>query len=321
MDEIVTIGAGKENVLIVSGAAALTVIPHLGGKIASLRLDGRELLHAPLAPLAPRTRTIPFENSDASGWDECLPSVSQCSLETATGRVSVPDHGDLWRVPWEPSDGDSGRASLRAKCFSLPLTLQRSMALVEEEDGAAWRLSLNYELTNTSHHPVPWSWAAHPLFAVEPGDRIVLPPSVHSMRVEGSAGDRLGKSGDWVSWPHATLRDGTLADLRMVQPSESGIGDKLFGGPVEAEDNWCVLERPSAGIRIRISFDSARTPYIGLWLCYGGWPDRAGPKQMCVALEPSTAPVDSLTQTGVWSRSLDPGETYTWPMYIQFELI
>jgi galactose mutarotase-like enzyme len=159
------------------------------------------------------------------------------------------------------------------------------------------------------------------LFAAEAGDRILLPSSVHSLRVEGSGGGRLGTAGDRVNWPIATLADGTQADLSLAEHPESGIGDKIFTGPLTPEDNWCTLERPAAGVRLRVSFAPQTTPYLGLWLCYGGWPDRPGPKQTCVALEPSTAPVDSLAQTGPWSRSLGPGETCTWPMDIQIELI
>lgn len=80
-----------------------TVLPALGGKIASLRwLPGDvELLQAPLAPYADRTPTMGFEESDASGIDECLPSVAACEVRTAGGMVGVPDHGDFWRLPWE----------------------------------------------------------------------------------------------------------------------------------------------------------------------------------------------------------------------------
>jgi galactose mutarotase-like enzyme len=80
-----------------------------------------------------------------------------------------------------------------------------------------------------------------------------------------------------------------------------------------------VLERPSAGVRIRVGFDAAATPYLGLWLCYGGWPERPGTKQACVAMEPSTAPVDSLAKSGPWSRVLAPGESFSWPMVVELE--
>ncbi|HLY43064.1 MAG TPA: hypothetical protein VKR52_17760 [Terracidiphilus sp.] len=311
--------AGKENVLMRTRSCAITILPHFGGKISSIRFKDHELLQVPLAPLAPRTPTMSFDASDASGWDECLPSVAACEVETTSGTARIPDHGDVWRVSWEGNsniDSDS-QVALSAKCFSLPLSFERRIALSENENGA--HLSVQYTVKNTGRHPVPWSWAAHPLFAVTHGDQILLPASIDSMRVEGSARGRLGVAGSSSKWPFATLANGRTADLSVVQPAASGVGDKLFAGPLSAKENWCILLRPSAGLRVKFSFDSQATPYLGLWICYGGWPNGAGPKQMCVAPEPSTAPVDSLAQTGNWSRTLAAGATYSWPMTIDLE--
>jgi galactose mutarotase-like enzyme len=327
------IGVAEENVLIQAGSCSLTILPHLGGKIASLRLRGRELLQAPLAPLAPRTCSMPFDESDASGWDECLPSVAACTVETADGEAHIPDHGDLWRVAWRKKPLDERKSgagkpasappesevTLLAECFSLPLALDRTVSLATA--GSGWRIDLKYKVTHTGKVPVPWSWAAHPLFSAEAGDRIVLPGSIRELLVEGSGGGRLGKTGARVAWPQAVLSDGSTADLSLAQTPASGIGDKLFAGPLAAHENWCALERPRAGVRLTVRFDPAATPYLGLWICCGGWPERPGPKQNCVAMEPATAPVDSLARTGPWSRTLGPGESSSWQMHVDVEII
>ena len=330
MRETSGIGAAEESVLLRAGSCTVTILPHLGGKIASIRVHGRELLQAPLSAYAQRTRTMAFEASDASGWDECLPSVTGCTVETAAGPAAIPDHGDLWRVAWQEMRGqgsgvrdqaalvaDTGSATLRGGCFSLPLRLERTATLTESKMG--WRLSLDYTVTNTGGDPVPWSWSAHPLFTAEAGDRIILPDSIRELLLEGCVGDRLGKAGTRVAWPIAKLSDGSQTDLSVAQPPESAIGDKLFAGPLTAAENWCALERPQAGVRIKVSFDPAATPYLGLWACYGGWPERPGPKQTCVALEPATAPVDSLARTGPWSRTLAAGDSFSWPMTVDLE--
>jgi galactose mutarotase-like enzyme len=201
----------------------------------------------------------------------------------------------------------------------LPLALERTVKVIESEKG--WELRLDYTVSNTGSSAAPWSWSAHPLFAVEEGDRIVLPDSITRLRVEGSGGGRLGKAGDLVAWPMATQADGSRSDLSVAQSPETGIGDKLFAGPLDAAENWCVLERKKAGVKIRVRFDAAATPYLGLWVCYGGWPERPGTKQMCVALEPATAPVDSLSQTGAWSRVLAAKKTFSWTMTVGIETI
>jgi len=319
----------KENVVMRAGDCAVTLLPALGGKIASVRIGERELLQAPLLPYAPRTRLMSFDEGDASGWDECLPSVAACTVETPAGPVTVPDHGDLWRVEWKNGEqgtgirdqlaaaGGESSVTLRGECFSLPLALERTFALTET--AAGWRLQLDYLLRNTGSFPTPWSWAAHPLFVAEAGDRMVLPPSIGSLLLEGSGGGRLAARGDRVSWPLAELADGSRSDLSLAQGPESGIGDKLFAGPLGATENWCALERPNAGLRIKFGFDPAATPYLGLWICYGGWPERPGSKQVCVALEPATAPVDSLAVTGTWSRTLEPGDCFPWTMTVEIQ--
>lgn len=315
--------AKTENVLIRAGACAVTVLPRFGGKIASIRIGERELLQTPLAPIAPRTQTMPFDAGDASGWDECLPSVAACRVQLEDGTAEIPDHGDLWRVEWQPMItmiNNAHSVTYRAECFSLPLRLERTLTVTATAIG--WTLSLDYSITNLSlEQRTPWSWSAHPLFAVEAGDRIVLPGSIPELRLEGSGGERLGNRGDIVSWPMAKLADGSLVNLSVANSADSCVGDKLFAGPLDAAENWCVLERPSAGLRIRVTFDAATTPYLGLWFCYGGWPERPGPKQMCVAMEPATAPVDSLAVTGAWSRVLEPGGCFNWPMDVEIERI
>lgn len=317
-----------EKVLLRAGQCTVIVLSQFGGKIASIRIGQCELLQAPLSAIAPRTRTMSFEEYDASGWDECLPSVAGCSVETASGVAHIPDHGDLWRVEWEGQGSgtkdqggsfEKSDASLTmiGRCFSLPLRLERRIELAEKRGG--WRLKLHYTLTNVGGAAVPWSWAAHPLFAAEQGDRILLPESIRALRLECSGGGRLGKFGDTVDWPFAKLPDGSWADLSIAQAPDSEIGDKLFAGPLHTAENWCELDRPSAGLRIRVKFDTIATPYLGLWICYGGWPQNPGPKQVCVALEPSTAPVDSLAVTGPWTRMIAPGESFSWPMEVEIE--
>lgn len=311
--------ASGENVVISTADCSVTFYPHLGGKIASISARGHELLQPPLAPCLPRTPSMPFDQSDASGWDECLPSVAACTLQTASGPVDIPDHGDLWRVPWDLVNSSSMCATFRARCFSLPLELQRTTTLLQIETG--YRLRVDYQLTNTGDSPAPWSWAAHPLFAAQAGDRLVLPASIRELRLEYSGGSRLGQPGATVGWPIATLAAGGQTNLSLAQPPESAIGDKLFAGPVAISENWCALERPQLGLRIRVRFSPTATPYLGLWICHGGWPLRPGTKQTCVALEPATAPVDSLAQTGPWSLSLAPGQSVSWPMIVEIESI
>ena len=317
----------KENVVMTAGECEVTILPRYGGKISSILFHGHELLQQPLRPIAPRTQRMSFEESDASGWDECLPSVSACAVRYSDGVAHVPDHGDLWRTEWECGErwrGDGSEHILtKARCFSLPLELERKIGLYPSSSGGA-TLRLEYSLRNVGDAPSRWAWSAHPLFAVEEGDKVLLnlPADVRELRLEGSSGKRLGHYGDVVHWPIARVGAAGEADLRVVQAANSGIGDKLFAGPLkEKQFGGCGLVREKAGVSLDVTFDLAQTPYLGLWLCYGGWPAGDGPKQMCVALEPATAPVDSLAVEGAWSRVLAPGEQCQWWMWVGIQPI
>jgi galactose mutarotase-like enzyme len=296
---------------------SVSVLPNFGGKITSIRLGQCELLQAPLTSISARSPVLPYDQSDASGWDECLPSVSPCEVNTIAGVARVPDHGDLWRVPWAVLERDAFSCTMAGRCFSLPLQLRRTASVSRAGGGS--RLDLEYRLSNVGTYSTPWAWSAHPLFAVMPGDRILLPESLRSVRVEGSIGERLGEAGGIAEWPVAKRSGGGIVNLSIAQGMETGHADKLFAGPLKENENWCVLERRSAGVRIRMSFDAAATPFLGLWLCYGGWPARSGPKQMCVAFEPTTCGVDSLPCAGQWQRELEPGASDSWKISTEFQ--
>ncbi|HEX4005447.1 MAG TPA: aldose epimerase [Acidobacteriaceae bacterium] len=289
----------------------VTVLPELGGKIASLRwLPGDlELLQQPLAPYAPRTMTMGFEESDASGFDECLPSVAACSVPLANRVAHVPDHGDFWRLPCAyGQDGNSIR--MIATGDSLPLRFERTVSLEKST------LSVAYRLTNVGDTPLPWAWSAHPLFAVDRGDLIVLPGSAKQVTVEGSARERLGRKHAQHSWPRTTVGGGVPIDLSVAGGIADGIGDKLFTpAPVRG---WAAIERLSRKVRIELQFDPQKIPWLGLWLCYGGWPEGKPNRQQCVAIEPCTAPVDSLAEAMAAgsARTLAPGASAEWGLRI-----
>lgn len=314
VDPISEKAAPIENVVIWASGCSVTFLPALGGKICSIDVEGQELMQAPLNPYSARGPETGFEESDAGGWDECVPSVAACTVRYPGGEVHAPDHGDLWGIPWQVLESGADSTTMRARCTSLPLELTRSSILTATDAG--WTLHLLYTLANTGGVRVPWLWSAHPLFAVEAGDRVVLPNEVTSVHVEGSTDGKL-HAGKRVLWPVAEQTDGSPRDLSVMLGPEAKTGDKLFAGPLK--DGWCRLERRQLGLRLTMRFETSTTPWLGLWLCYGGWPERPGTKQVCVAIEPTTASADSLAAAGDSTRWLSPGESVTWPLELSFD--
>ena len=265
-------------------------------------------MQAPLRPYAARNRTMAFEAGDASGIDECIPTVSGCEIESAI----FPDHGDFWRIPFRHRrDGDE--LVLDADGFSLPLHFEKRLSL------RANRLTMAYVLCNTGETPVPFLWSAHPGFAVEAGDRVVLPPSMAEVTVWYSANSRLGAPGRAHSWPYTRDKHGDTIDLSLAGGAADGVGDKLFASA--PPEGWIAIDRHRLRRQIRVHFDPVQNPYVGLWLAYGGWPEGQAQRQHCIALEPCTAPVDSLATAIERGRSQTLAAGAKWKWKIEIEIL
>lgn len=300
-------GAGLTRLRMKTDTLMVEILPELGGKISSLCRNGVELLQLPLRPYAERSANMGFEESDASGWDECLPSVAACEITDGT---RIPDHGEFWRLPCVVSQHSDDEVRLTSSGAVLPLRFERRLMLAGDT------LRVDYRLENSGAVEAPYVWSAHPLFAVDEGDVVALPQSTTSVCVEGSAEGRLGMRGTAAGWPVATLSCGEKLDLSKAGNICDGVGDKLYA---EApREGWAALERKRHGLRVKAEFDAVLTPYLGLWLCYGGWPEGQSARQQCVALEPCTAPGDSLADAMEkgWARRLAPGQADSWWMAI-----
>jgi hypothetical protein len=300
----------SERLTLENDALRVTVWPRMGGKIVSIVTrcwDGEhELLHPPIHPYSAATNTSAFELSDAGGWDECLPSVAACRY----GGADIPDHGDLWRKPWEASlDGISLVSSVHAS--SVPLRFTRGLSL----NGAV--LAIDYSAENIGTQPAEFLWSAHPLFQVSAGDRIVLPISVSSVLVEASSHGLLTQPEDRCSWPRAQLIGGGSIDLSTVGPRDGRTSHKLFAGPLTS--GWCGLYRAELRMGIVMRFDPVATQFVGMWISQGAWPQGSEARQYTVALEPTTSPGDALDSAGRlgFARTLAPGATFSWPLHLE----
>ncbi len=269
------------------------ILPELGGKIVSLvrKETGREFLLQPPEPqrgYRQPSGKANFEDYDTSGFDECIPTVKACQYpdEPFAGQ-QLPDHGDLWSIPWK-FNSTADEVTLEVRGRSLPYMLTRRMKLEENT------LLLNYQITNLSDADLRFLWSAHPLLAVEPGAKILLPAEVSELEVNWSHDERLGKGGDVCTWPETIDKFGRKANINTVAEPATGTADKLF--TPRLSEGVCALFYPRTNESLVFSFDPELVPYVGLWICNGGWPLSRAAKHFTVALEPCTGRPDSLQE-------------------------
>lgn len=284
-----------------------TVLPAYGGKIAGLvdRLTGRDWLwRNPFLPISkPRPGASYVLEHDCGGYDECFPAVSAGPYPVEPWRDrEIPDHGELWAVPWEVEPVEDG-IRMRARTRRFPPRFERMIRL---QDGC---LRLDYRVENPTPHAFPFIWSAHPLFALEAGMRIELPEG-HPLEVYGS--DRLGDRHAPVTWPFS-------GGIDLSRPARVGFCAKLAGPAPER--GWIGLTHEAR--RLKLSYDPALVPDLGLWLNDGGWTPLEGkPPYFNLGLEPCIGWGDDLAyavREGLPHGVLPPHGERTWWLEIRFE--
>ncbi len=229
-----------------------------------------------------------FEEYEPSGFDECLPTIAACLYpEEPFSASRLPDHGDVW-CSSSSVEIAGEQVTLTTSIRSLPLRFTKKCQLQEKV------VRLDYEVTNLSQSDVKFLWSAHPLLRVEPDAEIILPQEVKEVEVNWSKDERLGKSGDRCTWPIATECSGRTVELNRIVSPTAATAEKLFTSPLC--EGFCGMFLPRENESIIFRFDPRLVPYVGIWICQGGWPIARADKQFTVALEPCNGRPDSLEE-------------------------
>jgi hypothetical protein len=297
-------------IVLRNGAMQVVLLPGSGGRIESLQGDGVEFLLQPSRRFdrgefyRRQISGMRFQDGACSGMDECLPTVAKSSV--GLPGLEVPDHGDFWAIPWTVIvPASASTVTIAADGTSRPLRFTKRL------DVQPTFLRIDYAVQNLSSQRVDYLYACHPLFAIAPGDRVVLPTEVTSLRVESSCHERLGVQGDSVLWPLGLSARGQV-DLSVALHGGADLADMLYTARLAA--GRCGIYRSAMRRGIVLHFDPVCLPYLGLWLCYGGWPDDSEQRQVAVALEPTVAPRGSLedaVRDGI-APTLSPYEGRAW---------
>lgn len=305
-------GDCPSTVLLENGTLSVLVRPQEGGRIQSLRClrSGVEFLTqiSAHATFGDPSLHAAFQEGYCAGIEECLPTVGPSAADTEGG--PAPDHGDFWQLPWHVHPAATAtQVSLSAEGFSRPFRFEKTLSLVEST------LRVKYVVENLANRSLRFLYACHPLFAVEAGDLVVLPQQVDSLWLDYSRDGRLGKEGEKIRWPAPERQPGT--DLRRVGPATDATAEMFYTDALQS--GRCGLYRSAQRQGLVLDFDTDSLPYLGVWLCYGGWPDEGGPLQYAVALEPTVAPRNTLRQAcreGL-APVLESGAVYSWTIDFQ----
>jgi hypothetical protein len=296
---------------------SLTVIPALGAKISSLTWQGREvLMRNALKPFRLAAYGSDYVAYDASGFDECFPTIGPCTYpEVSFQGVILPDHGELWSQSWQRGDAEDA-LYLYVDGMSLPYRFHRWIQIP-----APGCVHFLYQVENLSDTPFKCLWSAHPLLDLRPGMSIHLPAATR-VRVDWSRDGRLGNLLAEHAWPHTRDSQGNPVDLSQILPPSAGLVDKLYTNRLD--EGWCALYDPGDGFYVVMTFSPHQIPYVGLSINLGGWPvDGTGyynlglepcngyPDRLDIAIKDGDCMVLPPRDQARWSWRLFVGRTMT----------
>jgi hypothetical protein len=256
------------------------LLPERGGKITSL-LDtssGREWLEAPAGVLSgPVDAGVDYDAGDMCGWDEMVPTISACDYPSSS--LTLPDHGELWTKPWDVTSCDATSVTTTVRGDALAYQFERTLRLGERS------LRVDYCVTTESELPLHLLWAAHPLFAVAAGTRLVLAPNdFDSGATEMSVADEfaVGTSAKFFAQVRAPMSTAALIDAR--------------------------------GTYLALRWNRDDAPYVGVWL-----DNRHYSRHPVVGLEPTNCPFDSLAEAVAASTawSVTKGRPQRWGIDVE----
>lgn len=275
------------------GGLTVTVAPEGGARITQLtdRTGRRWLVETGRPHAYPGTdpARVDFAAGARGGWDECVPSVAACR-HPDTGEV-VADHGDLWWRPWRVVRLAGDQVTLEPATRTGPLLVRKTVTVGPDRP----ELRVLLAVRNTGDHDHRLVYSAHPLWRWPVDARLDVPSG-------GETRGAFGRVRGGGSWPDCGGHD--LAGLARAGTPEN----------YKAFVRWDGRATLSFGdAALTLTRTRGVTPWLGICVNRDHWPPEY-PGDSWIALEPTTAPTDSLVEAAAAGDAvtLAGGEGVEW---------
>lgn len=291
----------------------IAVMPDLGGKMIRLesKQTGTQFLKE--SPIDYHLYSKPTYGQEflppyAAGFDECFPNVSPSKYQFKGEILELPDHGELWTRSWKFQEHENA-ISLWTHGEQLNCRFAKHIELNGQN------IQITYELESFEEVPFDYIWSAHPLLNIAEDDQIILPDEISEVVLNWTSDPSVGDFGDRLRWPKI-LGNNSNIDFNYVQNKSLEFAVKLFSDRLT--NGKAGLYKQQADDTLLFSFNTDQVPFLGLWLCYGGWPEETQEKEYTLALEPCSARPDSLSEACKWSdqQQISPLSIKCWEIDI-----
>jgi len=254
---------GQPAVILENAAVRIVVLPGLGGKVLSLvdkRVDIDLLWRNARVPLRPAAFGSGYDDQFLGGWDELYPNDAP---EELVGEP-LPDHGELWAVPWSASVGstdDTVWLELRVTGTVTGTEVVKRLHL-----GGGPELTVDYRITNPGRTDQPFLWKSHVAVALHRDTLVDM--AAGEVLVDDFGNPRARPASGRFTWPWLEA-DGQRHDLRTLPDThERGVSEFLLA--TSMEHGACSVTHPTEGTGLQLSWDRRDLPSCWLFASYGG---------------------------------------------------
>lgn len=283
------------SIVLESELLKLSILPELGFKIASIiyKPKMKEFLFQPtLGKYDIPSYGDSFEKYDTSGMDEMLPTIDPCTYPAGAYEGNIlPDHGDLWSLPWNASIIDNKVLGL-VKLNSLPLEFQKNVSIENQNT-----IRMDYKLKNLSKDKTHYLWALHGLNQFNDHTKFIF--SEDMIDVLNVANDE----------------DLSIIDLKYLKNYEDKKAHKYYFTN-KIKSGVVGLDYTDERLKYIINYDPQINPYLGVWITKGGFKGEYN-----CALEPSNGFYDDLNRAYYNNKlsSLNSWEEREWTIFIEIK--
>lgn len=271
-------------IVLTSDELRVEVLPSLGGRIRSLvdvASDREWLWRNDVLGTYAVEPGADYDSNWQGGWEELFPNDAATTLD---GR-ELPDHGELWSVPWDVMDRSATHVTLRTSGFASGVTTSKRIAL----DGP--ELTVAYQLAHDGDDELPYLFKLHPAVAVHGDCRLELPGG----EIEPVDPDfsRILPGAGRYPWPGP---EG--GDVAQCHDADSGLREFVYVHDVP--EGWVGVRDERIGRRLSIEYPLDVFGWCWFFLTYGGWNDlhvavlepcTTHPKDLHAAIAAGTTPV------------------------------
>jgi len=308
---------GLDSVVIENTLLRIRVVPELGCKIVEIYdLENKHewLWRDKSRPIKLAKYGDAYDRYDISGFDECFPNIG-ISKHLENDEVELPDHGEIWSLPWEVADSAANiSAGVTGILFNYRFTRKISL------EGR--KITLSYSVSNYGDCEFKYMWSAHPLFRIDEDMKIEISGNPKMLKEFGFGG-RIGDDGEaWYgghlsehTWPKVIGSDGDISDMSEVSLAKILTDKVVLDAPI---DGVVKLTKLKSGRALTMKFAPSEVPFLGVCYNFSAWP-LTGEPATWVALEPTTGRTDRLDECMKLGSAniLKAKESKTWQIELE----